>query len=144
MTTVIHCHPSVAGRAAAAVAGTAGGPPDLAAVKARQRTAWASGDYAVIGTTLQIVGETLCEAVDLRAGERVLDVAAANGNCSLAAARRGASARWSPPTTFRPCSNAAARAPRPTACRRSSSRPPTPRRCPSRTGVSTWRSPPSA
>jgi SAM-dependent methyltransferase len=63
-------------------------PVDLAAVKARQRTAWATGDYAVIGTTLQIVGERLCEAVDLRAGERVLDVAAGNGNATLAAARR--------------------------------------------------------
>ncbi|HZP07971.1 class I SAM-dependent methyltransferase [Methyloceanibacter sp.] len=65
-------------------------PPtaDLAAVKSRQHAAWASGDYAVVGTTLQIVGETLCEAVDLHAGERVLDVAAGNGNATLAAARR--------------------------------------------------------
>lgn len=63
--------------------------PDFTAIKTRQRAAWSSGDYAVIGTTLQIVGETLCEAVDLRAGSRVLDVAAGNGNASLAAARRG-------------------------------------------------------
>jgi SAM-dependent methyltransferase len=65
-------------------------PPsvDLAAVKARQRTAWSTGDYAVVGTTLQIVGENLCEALDLRSGTRVLDVAAGNGNGSLAAARR--------------------------------------------------------
>jgi SAM-dependent methyltransferase len=62
--------------------------PDLAALKARQRATWAAGDYAVIGTTLQIVGERICEAVDLRAGERVLDVAAGNGNATLAAARR--------------------------------------------------------
>ncbi|MFC3123926.1 class I SAM-dependent methyltransferase [Pseudoroseomonas globiformis] len=62
--------------------------PDLAALKTRQMAAWASGDYAVIGTTLQIVGESLCEALDLRSGERVLDVAAGNGNASLAAARR--------------------------------------------------------
>jgi len=62
--------------------------PDLSAVKARQQLAWSAGDYAVIGGTLQIVGETLCEAVDLRAGERVLDVAAGNGNATLAAARR--------------------------------------------------------
>ena len=61
---------------------------DLAAVKGRQQAAWGSGDYAVIGTTLQIVGETLCEAVDLRSGQRVLDVAAGNGNATLAAARR--------------------------------------------------------
>ena len=63
---------------------------DYDAVKARQRDMWASGDYATIGTTLQIVGETLCEAVDIAAGSRVLDVAAGNGNASLAAARRGA------------------------------------------------------
>ena len=61
---------------------------DLSAVKTRQQAAWSSGDYAVVGTTLQIVGESLCEAVDLRAGQRVLDVAAGNGNATLAAARR--------------------------------------------------------
>jgi ubiquinone/menaquinone biosynthesis C-methylase UbiE len=61
---------------------------DLAAVKARQQAAWASGDYAIVGTTLQIVGEMLCEAVDLRSNQRVLDVAAGNGNATLAAARR--------------------------------------------------------
>ncbi|MGK9169031.1 class I SAM-dependent methyltransferase [Inquilinus limosus] len=62
--------------------------PDLSAVKARQQGAWSSGDYAVVGTTLQIVGEQLCEALDLRAGQTVLDVAAGNGNVALAAARR--------------------------------------------------------
>ncbi|HEY1725725.1 MAG TPA: class I SAM-dependent methyltransferase [Steroidobacteraceae bacterium] len=62
--------------------------PDFASIKAKQQATWASGDFAVIGTTLQIVGETLAEAVDIRAGERVLDVAAGNGNASLAAARR--------------------------------------------------------
>ena len=61
---------------------------DLAAVKSRQQAAWGSGDYALIGTTLQIVGETLCEAIDLRSNQRVLDVAAGNGNATLAAARR--------------------------------------------------------
>lgn len=61
---------------------------DLAAVKNKQHLAWSAGDYAVVGTTLQIVGESLCEALDLRAGERVLDVAAGNGNATLAAARR--------------------------------------------------------
>jgi ubiquinone/menaquinone biosynthesis C-methylase UbiE len=65
-------------------------PPaiDLVAVKARQQIAWSTGNYAVVGTTIQIVGENLCEALDLRSGERVLDVAAGNGNASLAAARR--------------------------------------------------------
>lgn len=62
--------------------------PDLATVKQRQHGAWSSGDYAVVGTTLQIVGEQLCEAIDLRAGSKVLDVAAGNGNATLAAARR--------------------------------------------------------
>ncbi|EHK59132.1 class I SAM-dependent methyltransferase [Allomesorhizobium alhagi] len=63
-------------------------PIDLDAVKTRQQGAWSSGDYAVVGATLQIVGEELCEALDLRSGHRVLDVAAGNGNVSLAAARR--------------------------------------------------------
>ena len=61
---------------------------DLTAVKTRQQAAWSTGDYAVVGTTLQIVGESLCEALDLRSGSRVLDVAAGNGNATLAAARR--------------------------------------------------------
>ena len=62
--------------------------PDLAAIKTRQQATWASGDYAVIGTTLQIIGEALAEACDVKADERVLDVAAGNGNATLAAARR--------------------------------------------------------
>jgi ubiquinone/menaquinone biosynthesis C-methylase UbiE len=62
--------------------------PSAPSIKTRQQATWASGDYAVIGTTLQIVGEQLCEAVDVCAGERVLDVAAGNGNATLAAARR--------------------------------------------------------
>jgi SAM-dependent methyltransferase len=77
---------SVSALATSPVAQTAG--PDLGAVKRRQQAAWSSGDYAVVGTTLQIVGERLCEALDLRAGQRVLDVAAGNGNVALAAARR--------------------------------------------------------
>ena len=70
-------------------------PPaiDLAAVKTRQQAAWSTGNYAVVGTTLQIVGENLCEALDLRSGERVLDVAAGNGNATLAAARRWCAGR---------------------------------------------------
>ena len=70
---------------------TAVPPPvgvDFTAVKQRQQATWASGDFAIIGTTLQIVGEALAEAADVRADERVLDVAAGNGNATLAAARR--------------------------------------------------------
>lgn len=67
---------------------TAIATPDYAAIKQRQQATWASGDYSVIGTTLQIVAESLAEAVDLRAGTAVLDVAAGNGNATLAAARR--------------------------------------------------------
>jgi ubiquinone/menaquinone biosynthesis C-methylase UbiE len=63
-------------------------PVDLSAVKSRQQATWSSGDYAVIGTTLSLSGELLCEAVELQAGQRVLDVAAGNGNATLAAARR--------------------------------------------------------
>jgi SAM-dependent methyltransferase len=61
---------------------------DLKAIKQRQQATWASGDFSVVGITLQIVGESLAEAADVRAGERVLDVAAGNGNATLAAARR--------------------------------------------------------
>lgn len=75
MTTVINCSPSATG-------------PDLEALKAKQQAAWASGDYAIVGTTLQLVGEQLAESMDLRAGQEVLDVAAGNGNVTLAAARR--------------------------------------------------------
>jgi ubiquinone/menaquinone biosynthesis C-methylase UbiE len=73
---------------ASAASPTAAAAPDFAAIKARQQATWASGDFAVVGTTLQIVGEMLAEAADVRAGERVLDVAAGNGNATLAAARR--------------------------------------------------------
>jgi SAM-dependent methyltransferase len=77
MTTLTLARPSAAAAA-----------PDYDAIKLRQQAIWAAGDYAMIGTTLQIVGERLCEAIDLKAGERVLDVAAGNGNATLAAARR--------------------------------------------------------
>jgi len=66
----------------------AAGTPDYAAIKQRQQATWASGDFAIIGVTLQIVGESLAEAADIRAGERVIDIAAGNGNATLAAARR--------------------------------------------------------
>jgi ubiquinone/menaquinone biosynthesis C-methylase UbiE len=61
---------------------------DLVAIKSRQQATWATGNYGVVGTTLQIVGESLCEAIDLHSGSRVLDVAAGNGNATLAAAHR--------------------------------------------------------
>jgi SAM-dependent methyltransferase len=81
MTTIAEAAPSIVKPAISVT-------PDLATIKNRQQATWASGDFAIIGVTLQIVGETLAEAVDIRAGERVLDVAAGNGNASLAAARR--------------------------------------------------------
>ena len=62
---------------------------DVEAVKSRQHGTWSAGNYASIGTTLQLTGELLCEAVEVVAGELVLDVAAGNGNVALAAARRG-------------------------------------------------------
>ena len=79
MTQILDCPPSERKQSAVV---------DLAAVKARQQGMWASGDFAVIGTTLQLAGESLCEALDLDAGSRVLDVACGNGNAALAAARR--------------------------------------------------------
>jgi SAM-dependent methyltransferase len=63
-------------------------PPDYTAIKSKQNAAWASGDYARIGTTLQIVGESLAESLDLSPDSKVLDVAAGNGNATLAFARR--------------------------------------------------------
>jgi ubiquinone/menaquinone biosynthesis C-methylase UbiE len=75
MTTIIKCE-------------VPGPIPDFKAIKAKQHIVWSSGDYAVVGTTLQIVGEELAEAMDLRPGQKVLDVAAGNGNVTLAAARR--------------------------------------------------------
>jgi SAM-dependent methyltransferase len=62
--------------------------PDLKAIKERQQKAWSSGDYGKVGAMLVIMAEMLCEAVDLRPGQRVLDVACGNGNAALAAARR--------------------------------------------------------
>jgi ubiquinone/menaquinone biosynthesis C-methylase UbiE len=67
---------------------TAPAAPDFDAIKRRQQATWATGDFGRIGVQLQIVGESLCEAVDVRSTDRVLDVAAGNGNASLAAARR--------------------------------------------------------
>jgi SAM-dependent methyltransferase len=64
------------------------GMQDRAAVKERQRQTWASGDFSQIATASLLVGERLCEAVDLRSGQRVLDVATGSGNTALAAARR--------------------------------------------------------
>ena len=95
--------------------------PDLGVLKTRQQAAWSSGDYAVVGTTLQIVGEELCEALDLRPGSKVLDVAAGNGNVTLAAARR-----WCDVTST---DYVRARSgPRPSGSRSISARP-TPRHC---------------
>jgi ubiquinone/menaquinone biosynthesis C-methylase UbiE len=84
MPNVIMCDPV----AALVAAKNTGAAPSFSQIKAKQQAAWASGDFAVIGTTLQIVGEELCEALDVRSGQRVLDVAAGNGNAALAAARR--------------------------------------------------------
>jgi SAM-dependent methyltransferase len=66
--------------------------PDFTAIKARQQRTWASGDYAAVATLIVPVAESLCDAADIQAGWRVLDVAAGSGNATLAAARRGAQA----------------------------------------------------
>ena len=84
MTQILECPATTVAREAQQSAASV----DLAAVKARQQLMWGSGDFAVIGTTLQSVGESLCEALDLESGSRVLDVACGNGNAALAAARR--------------------------------------------------------
>ena len=61
---------------------------DQRAIKVRQQSAWASGDYAVVGSALQIAAEELCETMNLYQDGRVLDVAVGNGHASMAAARR--------------------------------------------------------
>jgi 2-polyprenyl-3-methyl-5-hydroxy-6-metoxy-1,4-benzoquinol methylase len=113
----------------------------LAAIKQKQQVTWASGDFAVIGTTLQIVGETLAEAADVKAGERVIDVAAGNGNATLAAARRFARVTSTDYVPHLLEKDRIARAP---TAWTSPSRWPTPRRCLSATTLSTSRSRPSA
>lgn len=81
MTTYSNCPPATTNTAAP-------GAPDFSAIKLRQQQAWGSGDYAVVGTLIVLVAEDLCEAADIRPGERVLDVATGHGNSALAAARR--------------------------------------------------------
>jgi SAM-dependent methyltransferase len=60
----------------------------LEAVKARQQRMWASGDYSAVAARIQPIAERLCDAADLNAGDRVLDVATGSGNAAIAAARR--------------------------------------------------------
>lgn len=62
--------------------------PGMTEIKERLQKIWSSGDYAKIGNPLVIMGELLCEAVDLRSGSEVLDVATGSGNTALSAARR--------------------------------------------------------
>ena len=62
--------------------------PNYDAIKAKQNAAWGSGDYSKVGVTLQITGEELAEAMDMNIDDKVLDVAAGNGNATLAFARR--------------------------------------------------------
>ena len=130
MTTVIDCLPAAAKPA-----------PDLKAVKNKQHAAWSSGDYALIGVTLQIVGEQLAEALDLRAGQKVLDIAAGNGNVTLAAARR-----WCDVTSTDYVELLLARGRKRAEADglKSTSALPTPSNCRSRTDRSTPSSPPSA
>lgn len=67
---------------------TTGQTPDYDAIKAKQNAVWSAGDYAIVGSTLQIVGEQLCAALDATPNAKFLDVAAGNGNVTIAAARR--------------------------------------------------------
>ena len=116
-------------------------PLDYATIKQRQRAVWSAGDYAMIGTTLQIVGERLCEAVDMRAGSTVLDVAAGNGNATLAAL---AALLASPPPTMLAHFLSGERNGPPPSAFPSTFRRLTPKRFHLLTAASTWRCPRSA
>ena len=61
---------------------------DYAAVTGRQQKVWSLGDYGRVGSLLSWMGESLVQQLDIHSGERVLDVAAGNGNASLPAGRR--------------------------------------------------------
>jgi SAM-dependent methyltransferase len=67
-------------------------PPYLETVKHRQQQTWASGDFHVVAARIVLVAEQLCDAADLHAGWRVLDVATGSGNAAIAAARLGCTA----------------------------------------------------
>jgi ubiquinone/menaquinone biosynthesis C-methylase UbiE len=87
------------------------GMTDFGTIKGRQQRGWATGDFGIIARTSVIVGELLCEAVDLRPGQQVLDVATGTGNTALAAARRGCEViglDWAPPLLDRGHERAAA------------------------------------
>ena len=62
--------------------------PDYKKWNERLNASWSCADYARIGVTLQITGEELAEAADFKPGSHILDVAAGNGNATLAVARR--------------------------------------------------------
>ena len=114
---------------------------DIATIKQRQQASWAAGDYSAVGARLLLTAELLCEAVDLRAGERVLDVACGNGNAALAAARRFCQVTG---IDYVPsCWTGPASAPMPKGWRRPSMRA-MPRISPSPTPPSTWSCPPAA
>jgi ubiquinone/menaquinone biosynthesis C-methylase UbiE len=61
---------------------------DLAAAKARQQRVWSIGDFARIAAAQVVVGDDLCDAVDVLPGETVVDVACGSGNAAISASRR--------------------------------------------------------
>ena len=64
---------------------------DDTALKAKHRAMWASGSYpTMVETFLLPLGPRLVDALDIGAGDTVLDVAAGTGNAALPAARLGA------------------------------------------------------
>ncbi|TXI41590.1 MAG: methyltransferase domain-containing protein, partial [Mycobacterium sp.] len=60
-------------------------------LEAKHRAVWALGDYASVADDLvSPLGSELVAAAGIRAGQRVLDVAAGTGNAAFAAAQTGA------------------------------------------------------
>ncbi len=63
-------------------------PIDYQSITNNQRQTWSQGDFHEIARLNIVMAEAICDVGDLRAGERVLDVACGSGPAALVAARR--------------------------------------------------------